>query len=272
VTDANELDRELADRCLARLGFAEPPATDLDGLSVLYGAWCRDVPFDNVRKLIALHRPIPGPLPGLDVNDFFRSWLDHGVGGTCWPSSHALYSLIAHCGFTTRPLAASMYDAGIASHGTTVVVFDDDEWLVDSSMLFGVPLCLDPSGPTTIDDPTFRTTAEPVVEGWLFGFPKGNEDGLIPCRTITPGAVDVSFYAARYEWSRENSPFNEQVNMRRNRGDSMVTYGGGVSLVRSGADVETTELVGEELHRALVDEMGLSASIVEQLAAAVDLS
>ena len=48
------LPASLIDRVLERLGFGTPPAIDLDGLSGLYAAWCARVPFDNVRKIIAL--------------------------------------------------------------------------------------------------------------------------------------------------------------------------------------------------------------------------
>ena len=56
------------ERVLSRLGLADRPAPTLDGLHTLYAAWCRKVPFDNVRKLIHLHSHAPGPVgePGFE--------------------------------------------------------------------------------------------------------------------------------------------------------------------------------------------------------------
>src|SRR4029453_12915515 len=75
---------DLLEQVLSRLGLAERPAPTLDGLQTLYAAWCRKVPFDNVRKLIHIHNHDPGPLPGDDSTDFFDAWLTYGTGGTCW--------------------------------------------------------------------------------------------------------------------------------------------------------------------------------------------
>jgi hypothetical protein len=66
-----ELSIDLLERVLMRLGLSNRPAPTLDGLQTLYAAWCRKVPFDNVRKLIHIHNHDPGPLPGDDSADFF---------------------------------------------------------------------------------------------------------------------------------------------------------------------------------------------------------
>jgi N-hydroxyarylamine O-acetyltransferase len=67
-----------------KLGLSAHPAPTFGGLQTLYAAWCRKVPFDNVRKLIHLRRQDSSPLPGNNVGDFFEAWLRHGTGGTCW--------------------------------------------------------------------------------------------------------------------------------------------------------------------------------------------
>jgi len=114
------LTTSLRDRVLTRLGFDTAPAPDLAGLGALYAAWCARVPFDNVRKMIALRTP-GAALPGITAEDFFEEWMRHGAGGTCWPSSHALCGLLASCGFDARRVVASMRDTGTGSHGTVKV-------------------------------------------------------------------------------------------------------------------------------------------------------
>ena len=59
-----ELSMDLLEQVLSKLGLADRPAPTLDGLQMLYAAWCRKVPFDNVRKLIHLHSHAPGPRRG----------------------------------------------------------------------------------------------------------------------------------------------------------------------------------------------------------------
>jgi hypothetical protein len=62
----------------------------LDSITVLHAAWCRTVPFDNVRKLTHVNNRAPDPLPGDDTTDFFEAWLTYGTDGTCWAGNGAL--------------------------------------------------------------------------------------------------------------------------------------------------------------------------------------
>jgi N-hydroxyarylamine O-acetyltransferase len=41
------------ERVLVRLGFSGHPDPDLEGLRTVYAAWCRKIPFDDVRKRAA---------------------------------------------------------------------------------------------------------------------------------------------------------------------------------------------------------------------------
>ena len=51
-TRTEALSPDLLERVLSRLGLSATPAPDLNGLKTVYAAWCRGVPFDNIRKLI----------------------------------------------------------------------------------------------------------------------------------------------------------------------------------------------------------------------------
>jgi len=55
MSNTEDLTPDLLERVLMRLGLSERPTPTLDGLQTLYVAWCRKVPFDNVRKLIHRH-------------------------------------------------------------------------------------------------------------------------------------------------------------------------------------------------------------------------
>ena len=55
-TDPDVLTPQLLEAVLAKLGFSDRPPPTLEGLRQVYAAWCRRVPFDNVRKLIHIVR------------------------------------------------------------------------------------------------------------------------------------------------------------------------------------------------------------------------
>lgn len=256
----------LVERVLGRLGFDGVPSLDLDGLRSAYRRWCRSVPFDNTLKLIALHDGSDGALPGMEPDVFFGAWLEHGTGGTCWPSNKALHAHVTACGFSARQIAASMADTGIPSHGACVVTIEGTDWLLDSSMLTDEPLRLSRDSATIIDHPVFWTSAEPVEEGWLFQFSLPYAAATMPCRTIASAAVNHAFCVERYEASREMSPFNHQPSTRRNDEDGVVSYGGGKRYHRTAAGVEESDLTGGLVFEALHDEFGLSEEIVSRLA------
>lgn len=264
-----QLSEDQVELVLADLGYEAMPSVDPDGLALLYRSWCRSVPFDNTLKLIALHGDGDSGLPGMDADAFFRSWLRHRTGGTCWPTANALHALLGACGFESRLLAASMADTGIPSHGTTVVTLDGTEWLVDSSMLTDLPLRLATDSPTATDDPVFGTSAAPVAEGWLLQFPLPFADATMPCRTIAPDAVSHEYCVERYEVSREMSPFNQHPSTRLNDGEGVVSYGGGKRYRRTSAGVEESDLSGRLAFDALRDELGMSEEIVSELEAAI---
>ena len=114
----------------------------MGGLQAVYKAWCLTVPFDNIAKLIALRTGFVHALPGLDTVEFYNRLLDHGAAGTCWPTSNALFELLAALGFNARRIAGSMRDTGIVSHGSVTATIDGGDWLVDTSMLTVSPLPL----------------------------------------------------------------------------------------------------------------------------------
>ena len=72
---AEALAPALLERVLSKLGLSEPPSPTLEGLRTLYPAWCRKVPFDNIRQLIHRRSHDPSPMPGGDATEFFEAWL-----------------------------------------------------------------------------------------------------------------------------------------------------------------------------------------------------
>ena len=123
LTSTEELAPDLLERVLSRLGLSAPPALDLNGLKTVYVAWCRQVPFDNIRKLIHVQTQTLSALPGDSAQDFFEAWLKYKTGGTCWAGNGALHSLLVTLGFAAQRGVATMLVAPSLppNHGTVSV-------------------------------------------------------------------------------------------------------------------------------------------------------
>ena len=262
-----------AERVLERLGLSTPPPLDLAGLDALYGAWCHGVPFDNVRKRIALLEEDPGPLPGDTGEDFHAAFLEHGTGGTCWPSSNGLFLLIEFCGFEARRISASMQGGTDENHGSIAVRIDGIDYMADTAMLTSRVFAIRPGEPLAVADSLRPLRIEPT-DGTLvvhWGMPMG--DGTIPCRLLLD-PVDHAYYRTRYEVTRDpdKSPFNRGLYATRNFEGSILTYMGRTRFRKRPGGVDSQELTPEDLASSLVEEFGLSQEIVARLGRAGGLA
>jgi N-hydroxyarylamine O-acetyltransferase len=269
--DDNTLAASLRDAVSDRLGFRHPPSADLDGLHAIYGAWCERVPFDNVGKLIALRTQPTGPFRAIHAIPFLETWLAEGIGGTCWPSSNALYTLLRSLGFDARRVAAHMQDAGFFNHGTVIVKADGGEWLADSSLLTGIPLPL--TRETFIaPDSVFNSEVELDGDTYVVWTHWPTNLAYMPCRVFA-GTVTHSYYMERYEATRESSPFNQRLCARRNREGEMLMLLGNVRFTKSSAQgIESRSLSPEEVLDSLRREFNLAESTLDRWVAAGGLT
>ncbi len=259
---APELRGTLLELVLRRLGFPKAPPADLEGLRATYRAWCASIPFDNVRKMIALRAKNDLPLPGGHAVQFFESWLADGTGGTCWPTSNALFELLRSLGFPVRRVAGSMRDLGIINHASVKVTIDALDWLADSSLLCNVPLPLD-HGVFVHDDAVFAAEVE-FTNGthvvWSHTPPNST---YLPCRLIEE-RTSHSSYLARYEESRARSPFNQRLYARRNRPGEILVLLGNTRFSKTVDGVESRDLSPDEVCEALRDDVGLSTATIDE--------
>jgi N-hydroxyarylamine O-acetyltransferase len=254
------------DAVLDRMGLGERPAPDKDGLDTVYAAWCERVPFDNLIKRIHLAGGSTEPLPNGQAAAFWNLYLRHGTGGTCWPSSNALHALLVSLGFTTRRGSAAMYDdrtGPIHTHGTEIVTVDGFDYWVDSSMLTRVPLPLRRGADTQIPRDFERVRAEPIDDLWRIWWQDNIHDTPIGCLLLADD-VDEAHYLARYEASRERSPFNDSVCVTRVTPTSRVTIAKGMRYERDTDGLQQREL-GDDRVKILVEEFGYSEEIVTKL-------
>jgi len=256
---SKQLPAGLRDRVLERLGFRELPALDLAGLRALYAAWCLAVPFDNVRKLMVLRNGDGPRLPGGDAEEFFHAWLEDGAGGTCWPTSNALYELVRAVGFDAQRVAASMRDLGIVNHGSVRVRIDGEAWLVDSSWLCNVPLPL--GDEVFVQNGAFAIEVEPVDGTHVVWAHTPPNAAHLPCR-IFAGSIDHAECLQRYEDSRTRSPFNQRLYARINRPGELLLLVGNTRWSRTATRLDRRELSADELCESLNRDIGMSEDLV----------
>jgi arylamine N-acetyltransferase len=255
---------DLVDRVFERIGLASRPRPDLPGLESLFAAWCNHVPFDNLRKRISMARSQTEPLPGRRPDDFFAAFLEHGTGGTCWPSSNGLHALVSACGFDVRRISASMFDRNDHNHGSLLVRLEGRDWMVDSSIECGFPIPLERGVARTLGDAVHPIRLEPLGDGFRihWGFVRSTD--TLPCR-LMQDPVDEAFYFERYEISRGYSVFNTALYARRNFPGRLVSFIGRERFEKTVAGVTGGKLSDSELRAALVQEMGYSPAIVAEL-------
>ena len=262
-----KLSPDIAERVLAKLGFAGSPAPTFENLRVIYAAWCRGVPFDNVRKLIHVRAGNSGPLPGSTAEDFLEAWLKHGTGGTCWSGAGAFHALLALLGFDAARGVGTMLVAPELppNHGTVVATFGEARYLVDCSILHGEPLRLEEDAETRVEHPAWGVRCARrdgrLRVSWR---PLQRLDGL-ECRLERFGATCPEFQDF-HDQTRGWSPFNYEVTARTNRGDRVVglAFGKAVSLEADGSFRETAVTHADRV-RVLIEDIGLSEEIVDQL-------
>jgi N-hydroxyarylamine O-acetyltransferase len=258
---------DLLERVLERLGFSARPEPTLTDLSQIYAAWCRRVPFDNVRKLIHLSSQAPGPLPGDTPTAFFTDWLDGGTGGTCWAGNGALHALLVSLGFEASRGIGTMITAPDIppNHGTVLVALDGGHYLVDASILHGEPLRLDEHEPTRTNHPAWGVMCTYRDGHWHVGWRPMHSPGGIECRIDRFPATPAEFHEL-HEQTRPWSPFNYELSARLIRGDDVVgaAFGKRVVLEGSGGVVQEPLPAQDRLH-LLVDELGISEEVAHRL-------
>lgn len=267
MATSHQLAPALVERVLLRLGLATTPPPTLAGLQALYAAWCRKVPFDNVRKLIHVSQQGPSPLPGDEAVDFFTAWLAHGTGGTCWAGNGALQALLVSLGFQADRGRGTMLVAPNIppNHGTVVVTCETDRYLVDASILHAEPLRLDTSQTTGIVHPAWGVQCHQRAGLWHIRWrPLHMPEGL-DCR-LDQLQVTREVFRDAHEQTRPWSPFNYELHARLLCGETIIGITGGhqVEFDRTGG-VQRTPLQGDERLRVLVEELGMAEALVQRL-------
>jgi hypothetical protein len=221
-----------------------------------------NVPFDNVRKMIALKSKDRQPLPGLEAQDFFENWLKTGSGATCWPMANAFTELITAVGFKANRLAGYMNDTGIINHASVKVSINGMDYLTDASLLLNVIFPLDQEI-FIHDDPVYPLESEPDGGAHLFWMctPPGND--YFCCR-ISGDPVDFLGFDKGYEASRLRSIFNQRLYARRNYPGELIILWGNTRFSKTVKGIDRMDLSRDELCLALNRDIGISCRLIDE--------
>jgi N-hydroxyarylamine O-acetyltransferase len=267
TVDEDRLSPEVLEAVLMKLGFSDRPPASLSGLRAVYGAWCTRVPFDNVQKLIRLGANEPGPLPGDSAAEFFKTWLAHGTGGTCWAGNGALHCLLLSLGFaSTRGLGTMLLAPDIPpNHGTVLVSMDGKRYVVDASILHGEPLEIDETRRTGASGLAWSVSCERQGGHWYIGWRPVNMPEGLRAR-IEQLSTTRETFRKLHEQTRAWSPFNYELYARSNREDRVIgiAFGQRVEL-RAGGAFARTPLGKDERTRFLIEELGIDEETAVQV-------
>ncbi|MHC4302981.1 MAG: arylamine N-acetyltransferase [Planctomycetota bacterium] len=261
------------ERVLEQLGLHERPTVDLAGLNTVYAAWCGSIPFDNVQKRIWFSGDRTTPVTGGDPTEFFANWLAHGTGGTCWPTSGAMYALLKSLGFPARRIAGAMIHTGErnpedAGHGSVLVALDGVDYLVDASILAFEVLPVVAAQRARSGRGIHAIEAVPTETGFDVLWRSGRDrETPVTFRTQPQfDPVDHRFFLEGYERSKTSSPFNRALYSCRRSADSIVSLVRYTMITVAADDTTTVNDIDEARRKdVLVDVFGFSPEIAEAL-------
>jgi len=268
------MNSDLVEQVLQKMGFSHRPGIDFDGLSAVYGRWCRQVPFDNIQKRLFYAGAGTGPVPGHDSTDFFQKWLTYGTGGTCWANSHATHDLLAALGFDVVRCAGTMLsspDAVGPTHGTVIATLDNRRYLVDGSMLTEKPVPV----PMSVEDrvtlepghPAERIRVEYRESCWHVFWHSAHRPDGIWCR-IERIDVPIADFNQYHERTRTFSRFNSSLYVRLNQPSNTTTIAFGERVViGSDRHLSRTTLSDEGRTQSLVEDFGIAEELAARLPA-----
>ena len=263
-----KLDRDLVEQVLQKLELSGRPETNLEGLSQVYGRWCRRIPFDNIQKRFFYSGPARGPAPGYDSEDFFQKWLAYGSGGTCWANSNAVHDLLEALGFAVTRAAGTMLvtpDVIGPTHGTVVATIEQRQYLVDGSMQTEHPVPVTEGPGRDATHPAERVLLEYRGGKWyVLWHPPHLPDGL-QCRLEEFG-VSRSRFNQYHERTRTRSPFNASLHVRINQPGRVaaLAFGQWATLGHDGKVIRTP-LSAEQRVQTLVEEFGIAEELATRL-------
>lgn len=156
----SELSEPLTARILGNLKCPREEPT-LRYLNRLIYAYVRTVPWESVSRVVKRRAtPETRDCPRLP-EEFWNSAIERGLGGTCFESSLAFYSLLIALGYEGYLTVNDMGETR-GCHAATTVLIGDRKYLVDVTIPVLAALRIDPRRITRRQAPVYDHTLHPV--------------------------------------------------------------------------------------------------------------
>ncbi len=266
------LSNKIVERICAKLSADESAKPSLDSLSQIYKNWCLRVPFDNIQKRIWISKGGTGVAPEMDPNQFFQNWLQHGTGGTCWPTSNALMSLLKTLGYSVQSIVGTMMvpNAREINHTSILCRLEGQDYLVDTSLATIEPMPLKNNFTLRESSPIFKINLQISDNAYdVFWMVPHKRDAPIAFHFQKPSEpIGCDFLQNRYaQMSKGEGIFNDGLYARRRLENSILL----INRTKKTSIDSENQVIQEDIStpqrrkQILVTEFGIS----EELSAAL---
>lgn len=159
MTATLPLSPELTRAVMDHLGIQIAPPT-LALVDELLAAYIRIVPWETASRIVKRARTVNTADCTRWPDEFWRDAVQLGVGGTCFETNYAFFSLLRALGYEGY-LTINNRGDHIAVHTAVVLNIDGKSWLVDAGMPLFAVLPLDPTGTAQVQSPFLHYTVRP---------------------------------------------------------------------------------------------------------------
>ena len=205
----------MLDQVLNRWGVASLPDEPPARLRALHAAHVRNVPFENVTKLLRAHDS-PGADAARRTPAIF--WSDHlarGTGGTCFAATEAFRALLAEAGLPAEPAFAELPREEPRGHVVLLVDCGGEPWLSDVGYALAAPLPLPGRRAARLVTPQYDLELRGGPGGALHLFTEDALGRRFRYRFRAEAAPRLAFEEAWRDTLRPDAPFLNRLALGR---------------------------------------------------------
>ncbi len=153
------LDSALATRILQRFGMSDRPQATGSTLRRLLDRYTRIVPWESASRIVRRAKYQSQDDCPVFAEDFWESALERGIGGTCYESNYAFFSLLRRLGYDGY-LTINDMGTSIGCHSAIIIWLDGRKHLVDVGFPLHAVLPLPERETVAVESPFFRYRVE----------------------------------------------------------------------------------------------------------------
>jgi arylamine N-acetyltransferase len=260
----------LLDRVLERWGEPPPRARSLDELDRLHRAFLREVPFENVTKLLKAARTGASPASIRTPVEFWDEHLRWGSGGTCFAATFAYQFLLRYLGFTSRLLFCHLPAELRQAHAALLVETDTGDVLVDVGYALPLPVPLPEGGALRRKTPYYDLELRSGPgEEWLV-FSEDDRGQRFRYRFQARPVSEAEFRTAWGRTFRPDAPYMRRLALGRFVDGTRYLFREPDQVYEIRREGERSTTLEGPHPRALADRFGLPEPMIQASLAALD--